>query len=56
MGRLWFNIRFGIRHLQIGPKWPFVFWVINWSHVGNPTNKWFAIYTFFGKSFNDHCE
>lgn len=50
--KLWFNIRFGVRHLQWGPH-GMTFKVnqnqIEWrdKHLGNW--KWFAVYHWFGK-------
>lgn len=46
MSRDWFNIRFGVRHLHIGP-W-YVRLKTNDYHADNP--KWFEIYTVFGRS------
>lgn len=46
MSRDWFNIRFGVRHLHIGP------WYVRFNkndyHADNP--KRFEIYTVFGRS------
>lgn len=45
----WFNIRFGIYHLQIGPD-SGISWSKNpyWQAYKPHTWQWFAIYTFFG--------
>jgi hypothetical protein len=51
MSNLWFNIRFGVRHFQIGPN-TFRF-AINPRQVElrktNPNWKWFEIIMIFGK-------
>ena len=49
----WFNIRFGIYHLQIGPN-SGITWKANrfqkeWRENQPHTWRWFAIYTFFGR-------
>ena len=46
MSNLWFNIRFGKRHLQLN-KWTVSFRV-NPHWIENRPTKWFCIYTFFG--------
>lgn len=51
MSNLWFNIRFGTHHLQIGPK------TLRFSH--NPAHAkeermdgwhWFQVYEWFGRA------
>lgn len=44
----WINIRFGSRHLQIGPNE--ISFNVNWYWVENKPTKWFEIYKFFGYS------
>ena len=51
MSNLWFNIRFGTRHLQFGPEDKLSFHVNPYWVVNLPT-KWFAIYQLFGISFS----
>jgi hypothetical protein len=41
MSNLWINWRFGVRHLQIGPDWPFVTFKVNYWHVVHRPAKWF---------------
>lgn len=49
MSNLWFNIRFGCRHLQIRRDSPYVAWIYNPGYEGNPTGRWFEVYCVFGK-------
>lgn len=51
MNKLWFNIRFGKRHLQIGPDT--LSFNVNpyWDKVSNP-KRWFVIYCWFGKYYD----
>lgn len=51
MSDLIFNIRFGTRHFQIHRNTPYITWTYNPAHKGNPTNKWFAVYCWFGKHY-----
>lgn len=56
MSNHWFNIRFGEKHFIWGPDG--MSWSTNTFHTieryKNPdTWKWFAIYTFFGKHFDE---
>ena len=48
MSNLWFNIRFGCYHWQLGPTTAGVYY--NSYHIGNA--KWFEVYTFFGMEIN----
>ena len=41
MNNLWINWRFGVRHLQIGPDWPFITFRVNYWHVVHRPAKWF---------------
>jgi hypothetical protein len=41
MSNLWINWRFGVRHLQIGPDWPFITFRVNYWHVVHRPAKWF---------------
>jgi len=53
MCNLWFNIRFGIRHFQWGPdgaSFTINTAQVEWREQDPKTWKWFAVYTFFGKS------
>lgn len=53
MSNLLFNIRFGTRHLQI-TRYPFIITCkVNPYHVKYKPQKWFAVYCFFGKFFNE---
>ena len=47
MSNLWFNIRFGAKHLQIGPEG--ITFRVNpyWEKVSN-SEQWFKIYCWFG--------
>lgn len=49
MSDLWFNIRFGKYHLQLNNTWELSFRV-NSYYIDNPPDKWFQIYTLFGRS------
>jgi hypothetical protein len=54
MTRLWFNIRFGVRHFQWGPD-TFRF-SVNPKQVELRKNtgwKWFAVYVYFGRHVDD---
>lgn len=44
MSNLWINWRFGCRHLQIGPDFPFVRITFNAHHVKNKPKKFFQRY------------
>lgn len=44
MCNLFINWRFGTRHLQIGPDYPYVSFRVNPYHVENPPEKWFEVY------------
>jgi hypothetical protein len=44
MSNLWINWRFGARHLQIGPDYPWITFGINEFHVINKPTKWFEKY------------
>ncbi|WP_458788910.1 hypothetical protein [Dyella jiangningensis] len=46
MSDLWVNIRFGVRHLQIGPH--MLSFAVNGYHVENKPSRWFEVYQFFG--------
>ena len=46
MSNLWINIRFGARHLQIGPDG--ITFRINQHWLTNKPDKWFEVYEFFG--------
>lgn len=52
MSNLWFNIRFGTRHLQIGRSGislkvnPYQ---VDWKNKNPETWKWFTIYIWFGR-------
>lgn len=51
MSNLWFNIRFGTRHLQIGPN-TFRF-MCNPAHAKGARAedwRWFQVYEWFGKA------
>lgn len=52
MSRLWFNIRFGVRHWQWGPD-GMTFRVnkrqVEWRREEPDTWSWFAIYCIFGR-------
>jgi len=50
MSNLWFNIRFGHYHLQIGPDRPWVRWSRNSFWDQQPWDRWFEVYTAFGNS------
>lgn len=50
MSNLWFNIRFGKRHLQIGPDG--VSFKINSYWLKNAPDKWFAVYCWFGNHYD----
>jgi hypothetical protein len=51
MTKLWVNIRFGVRHFQIGPHT--LRFAVNPKQIElrktNPNWKWFEIITIFGK-------
>lgn len=55
MSNLWFNIRLGVRHFQLGPN-GFSFRVnpaqVEWKKTGPHTWKWFAVYCWFGKHYS----
>ncbi len=44
MSNLWINWRFGVRHLQIGPDWPFVTFRVNPYWVQHKPARWFEVY------------
>jgi hypothetical protein len=44
MSDLWINWRFGTRHLQVKPNWPFVTFRVNPWWVSNPPEKWFEVF------------
>lgn len=50
MSNLWFNIRFGKRHLQLSRDWE-LSWTINsyWHH--HKPDRWFEIYCAFGRHY-----
>jgi len=43
MSDLWINWRFGTRHLQVKPSWPFVTFRVNPWWVRHPPEKWFEV-------------
>jgi hypothetical protein len=53
MSNLWFNIRFGTKHLQVSP-WKITF-KENPHQVyfknNDPNWKWFEVYCLFGKEY-----
>jgi hypothetical protein len=51
MSNLWFNIRFGTRHLQLSRDWELSF-KVNPHWIEHTPNKWFAVYCAFGHHFN----
>lgn len=44
MSNLWINWRFGTRHLQIGPDFPYISFGVNPYHIKNPPKKFFEVY------------
>ena len=50
MSDLWFNIRFGYRHLQLSNSWELSVRT-NMHWVVNKPDKWFQVYTVFGVHF-----
>lgn len=44
MSNLWINWRFGTRHLQIGPDYPWITVSINPYFIKNPPKVWFERY------------
>ena len=46
MSNLWINIRFGIRHLQIGPDG--VEFEVNPYWLAVEPERWLEVYQFFG--------
>lgn len=54
MSNLWFNIRFGTYHWQLGPDGMSLrknHAQVEWREKEPNTWKWFAIYCMFGKHF-----
>lgn len=47
MSNLWFNIRFGTRHLQLSNDWKISFRTNRYFMEHKP-EKWFEIYCLFG--------
>lgn len=45
MSNLWINIRFGVRHLQIGPEG--ISFNVNPYAIENPPEKWCEVFQFF---------
>lgn len=45
MSDLWVNIRFGVRHLQIGPRG--VTFRVNHHHYAYPPATWCEVFEFF---------
>jgi len=43
MSNLWLNIRFGTRHLKIGPDG--ISFSVNQYHVDNKPEKWLEVYS-----------
>lgn len=48
MSNLWFNIRFGARHLQMTRDWQVSF-TVNGYHIEHPPTKWLEVYCLFGR-------
>jgi len=48
MSDTWVNIRFGIRHFQVGRRFAFVRFEANKYHIENEPSKYFEVYEFFG--------
>lgn len=46
MSDLWINIRFGARHLQIGPRG--ITFSVNGHWIENKPPRWLEVYEFFG--------
>lgn len=44
MSNLLFNMRIGCWHFQISKDMPFVKFVYNQAHIGNPTGRWVDLY------------
>jgi hypothetical protein len=51
MSNLWFNIRFGTRHLQLSRDWELSF-KVNPHWIEHTPDKWLAVYCAFGHHFD----
>ena len=52
MSRLWFNIRFGVRHFQLSPdgiSFKVNLRQVDWRNNHPDSWKWFEVYCIFGK-------